>query len=119
MSNNAVDLYLEQSESFAVPILVHLRKLIHSAIPEIEESLKWKMPSFELDGKIICSMAGFKKHCVLRFWQGVLLNDPDGLLLEVGKSDMRHIGNFSSLEGLPSDAVIIEFLQQAAALIRE
>ena len=35
-----VDDYIAEAESFAQPILKHLRKLVHEADPKIEETLK-------------------------------------------------------------------------------
>lgn len=45
-----VDHYIEQSAEFARPILVHLRQLIHSCEPLVEEKIKWGMPFFEYKG---------------------------------------------------------------------
>ena len=115
MKDERIDVYIQESADFAIPILQQLRGLIHTAIPDIEETIKWQMPSFELNGKIVCSIAGYKKHCVLRFWQGSLLDDPQGILLQVGKTDMRHIGNITSLEDLPDEQILLAYLKNARA----
>lgn len=62
--------YIQQRSPFARPILRHLRTVIHAAAPGLEESIKWGMPSFLYQGKIVCGFAGFKAHCALWFWQG-------------------------------------------------
>ena len=68
-----VDAYLEKAAGFARPILRHLRKLVHEACPEAEETLKWGMPTFTYRGKILCGMAAFKQHCTFGFWhQGMV-----------------------------------------------
>ena len=36
-----VDAYIANSADFAKPILTHLRKLAHTASPQVEETLKW------------------------------------------------------------------------------
>jgi hypothetical protein len=41
-----VDAYIDGSADFAKPILKHIRKLVHSACPSVEESMKWQMPFF-------------------------------------------------------------------------
>lgn len=45
--NPRVDAYIANATDFAQPILTHLRAVVHSACPEIEETIKWRMPSFE------------------------------------------------------------------------
>lgn len=62
--------YIQQRAPFARPILRHLRKVIHEGAPGLEESIKWGMPSFLYQGRIVCVFAGFKAHCALWFWQG-------------------------------------------------
>ena len=39
--SKAIDDYIEKSAVFAKPILNHLRKLVHSACPDVEEKMKW------------------------------------------------------------------------------
>src|SRR5262245_18755655 len=55
-----VDAYIDKSNDFAKPILFHLRDLIHKACPDVTETLKWSMPSFEYRG-ILCGFAAFKQ----------------------------------------------------------
>jgi len=113
MNKDSVDSYIEGCKEFAQPILNHLRKLINDVIPEIDETIKWAMPSFDLNGKIVCSIAGYKKHCVLRFWKGSEINDSESILLPVGKTEMRHIGNISRLDQLPNDVVLKKYIKEA------
>lgn len=113
MKNEQVDNYIADCAPFAQPILSHLRELIHEAIPEIEEQIKWRMPSFEVDGKIVCSIAGFKKHCVLRFFKGIHMNDPENILLQIGKTEMCHIGNIQKLDELPENSTLLLYLKTA------
>ena len=61
-----IDAYILKSAAFAKPILNHLRKLVHAACPQIEETIKWGMPYFDYKG-MMCNMASFKNHCHLAF----------------------------------------------------
>ena len=70
-----VDDYIERSASFARPILKHLRRLVHTGCPQVEETIKWGFPHFEHQG-MLCSMAAFKQHCTFGFWKGALLARP-------------------------------------------
>lgn len=70
--DNPIDEYISKSADFAKPILMKLRALVHQSHPNIEESLKWGMPSFEYKGKLF-NMAAFKEHCSFGFWKGKLI----------------------------------------------
>ena len=68
-----VDAYIERAAPFAQPILKHLRGLVHKAVPDVEEAIKWGMPYFTLKGDPLCAMAGFKAHCAFGFWKAPLI----------------------------------------------
>src|ERR1041385_8201652 len=109
-----VDAYIEKAKPFAQPILKHLRKLVHQACPECEETIKWSFPCFDYKG-IFCSMASFTGHATFGFWKTALLKDPKGIL--DNKNDaMGSLGRITSLKDLPSDKVIIDFIKQAKKL---
>lgn len=113
-----VDAYIEKSQPFAKPILKKLRELIHKGNPEVEETIKWGMPSFDYKGPF-CSFAGFKQHAVFGFWKYKLINDPEGYLQEIsneGGDAMGNLGRITSLEDLPPDKAIIDFVKQAKKL---
>lgn len=113
-----IDVYIAKAEEFAKPILTHLRALVHAANPEIQETIKWGMPFYEYKGPC-CSMASFKKHVAFGFWKAKLLNDPDGHLGErsAQRGDaMGNLGRIDSLADLPSDDILIEFIEQACKL---
>lgn len=112
-----IDDYInKKAKPFAQPILNHLRNLIHSVIPEVEESVKWGMPFFDYKGPI-CNLASFKEHVSFGFWKANLLNDPKSFLQQTGEnSGMGNFGKITSLKDLPSDKIIIDFLLQAKKL---
>ena len=64
-----IDAYIAKSAPFARPILTKLRAAVHEACPEAEETIKWRMPFFLTDGKILCFMAAFKAHAGFGFWR--------------------------------------------------
>ena len=51
--NPKVDAYIAKSQPFAQPILSHIRELAHKACPDVEETIKWSMPFFELGGVVL------------------------------------------------------------------
>lgn len=65
----------EQWQNFLEPA----RDVLHST--ELEETVKWGVPTYTLDGKNILSLAGFKNHCAIWFHNGVFLKDKDKKLM--------------------------------------
>lgn len=113
-----VDDFIDSAASFASPILIHLRTLVHTACPDVEETIKWGMPHFMYKGTILCAMAAHSKHCSLWFWLGSLLKDPKGLLVtDPTKNSMGQLGRITSLKDLPADKELIQFIKQAMKLI--
>lgn len=108
-----VDLYIAASAEFAQPILSHLRKLVHTACPKAEETIKWGMPCFEYSGKMMCYMTSFKQHCVFGFYKGDVMADPHKALIIVGKTAMATFGRISHLSDLPTDKIIKEYIKEA------
>jgi len=110
-----VDQYINKANDFAKPILTHIRKVVHSACPEVEEDLKWGSPTFMYKG-IMCGMAAFKEHAVFGFWKASLMKDP--ILVENARSEvaMGHLGRISSKKDLPADKTITAWIKEAMQL---
>lgn len=111
-----VDIYIDNAAEFAKPILKHLRQLVHTACPEITETIKWSFPCFDYKG-IVCSMAAFKHHCTFGFWKTSILPDPNKIL-ETGsaKESMGALGRLKNLTDLPKDNILIRYIQNAVFL---
>jgi uncharacterized protein YdeI (YjbR/CyaY-like superfamily) len=110
-----IDSYIEKAQPFAKPVLKKLRELIHKGNPEVEETIKWGMPSFDYKGPF-CSFASFKQYAVFGFWKYQLINDPKGYLQEIsnkGGEAMGNLGRITSVEDLPPDKVMLDFIKQA------
>ncbi|KRA20478.1 YdeI/OmpD-associated family protein [Lysobacter sp. Root604] len=109
-----IDAYIAQAAEFARPILEQVRGVVHKACPEVEETLKWGMPSFVYRGRILCGMAAFKQHASFGFWQGANIVGPDG---RKGEEAMGQFGRLTRLADLPSKRELGGYVQQAMALI--
>jgi uncharacterized protein YdeI (YjbR/CyaY-like superfamily) len=106
-----VDAYIEKSADFAKPILKHLRKVVHAAVPDVEETMKWSMPHFDYKSEMMCGMAAFKAHCAFGFWKGSLvLGD------KAQRDSMGHLGRIESMEDLPSEKTLTGYIKKAARL---
>ena len=108
-----IDAYIAKAAPFAQPILEHVRERVHAAAPEAEETLKWSMPSFTIDGKILIGMAAFKQHAALNFWRGQELKGA-----EASRDAMGQFGKLTSVDDLPSDADLDALIRQAAVLAK-
>jgi uncharacterized protein YdeI (YjbR/CyaY-like superfamily) len=107
-----VDAYIRKAAPFAQPILKHLREVVHAACPQVTETLKWRMPSFEHHG-ILCGMAAFKQHCVFGFWKHELVLDGED---PKWREAMGSFGCIKSLKDLPSKAALARYVKKAALL---
>ncbi|HEY0670461.1 MAG TPA: YdeI/OmpD-associated family protein [Sphingobacteriaceae bacterium] len=110
-----IDAYILKSADFAKPVLNHLRHLIHESCPLIQETIKWGFPHFEYKGTI-CSMAGFKQHCVLSFWKASLMTDPYNLFQKIDKTAMGQLGQIKNVNELPSDDILKSYFREAYEL---
>src|SRR5437660_3121353 len=107
-----LDDYIAKSADFAKPILNHLRKLVHAACPEVEETMKWSFPHFDYKG-MMCSMASFKEHCAFGFWKQSLL-EADAFPAE--KTAMGSFGRLTSVKDLPNDKTMKKLIKDAVRL---
>ena len=113
-----VDAYIAKAQPFAKPILKHIRELVHSANPDVTETIKWGMPSFDYKGAYF-SIAAFNQHCAGGFWKYKLLKDPKGYLGErknQGGEAMGNLGRITSMKDLPPDKIMVDFFLQAKKL---
>lgn len=110
-----IDEYIGRSAPFAQPILRHLREVVHTACPEVEETMKWSFPHFSYKG-ILCSMASFKEHCAFGFWKGALILEQGG---DRAREAMGHFGRITSVEDLPADEVLTSYIHKAVRLNEE
>ena len=109
------DDYISKSNAFAVPILEHLRQLIHEECPDVEEAIKWGFPCFDYKG-FLCGMTSHKAHCSFLFWKGTLMKDPDGVLEIAGKTGMGHFGKIASIDELPDEKILRKYIREAMVL---
>jgi uncharacterized protein YdeI (YjbR/CyaY-like superfamily) len=114
-----IDAYIAKAADFAKPVLSHLRELVHTACPGVEETWKWSFPNFMYKGAIMCNMAAFKEHCAFGFWKASLMKDADKILENRDKEGMGHMGKIYSLKDLPKDSVLKKYIKEAMKLNEE
>ena len=101
-----IDAYIDKAQPFAQDILRHLRGLVHQAVPDTEEAIKWGMPHFTINGKNLAGMAAFKAHASFGIWPTL---EEDAPAKE--REGMGSFGKLTSIADLPTEAQIIEQLR--------
>ncbi len=81
-----VTAYIEGQDYFKEE-LSELRVLLLKT--ELEESMKWGMPTYCIQNKNILGMAAFKHHFCIWFHQGALINDKHNLLINAQEGKTR------------------------------
>jgi uncharacterized protein YdeI (YjbR/CyaY-like superfamily) len=110
--DSRIDNYIAGAATFARPILRHFRRLVHEACPKVEETMKWRMPHFDYEGRVICGMAAFKQHCAINFWNS-------DLVFAAGEGTAGAMGDFgrvTKLSDLPPDEQMRRYIRKAVEL---
>jgi uncharacterized protein YdeI (YjbR/CyaY-like superfamily) len=110
-----VDAYLEACEQWPREIRA-LRPLLLAA--GLDEGIKWGKPCYSHVDANVAIVQGFSDNLALMFFKGILLDDPAGVLEEVGPNShaARRI-MFTSVEDVETQAdVITAYVEQAIAV---
>jgi uncharacterized protein YdeI (YjbR/CyaY-like superfamily) len=102
-----VDAYIQRAAPFARPLLEQLRRDLHAASPDLDESIRWGMPAFLHGGRLVAMLAAFKAHASFGFWRA---NEA-----ATAREGMGQFGRLTSLHDLPGAALIAEGVRAAIA----
>ncbi|NOW44247.1 uncharacterized protein YdeI (YjbR/CyaY-like superfamily) [Novosphingobium sp. SG751A] len=108
-----IDAYIAAAPDFARPILTHLRRAVHEAVPGLGETIKWSMPHFTLNGKNLAGMAAFKAHCAF------VIHGAGRQGAEEGRRDdgLGAYGKIASMDDLPdADTFRMRLVEAAQGL---
>ncbi|MFC7002566.1 DUF1801 domain-containing protein [Pseudobowmanella zhangzhouensis] len=94
LMDEAIVNYLNKHANWPQLALAHNLLLAHG----FSAAIKWNAPVYMLDGKNLVGLGGFKQHCAVWFFNGVLLNDPQNRLLNAqeGKTQTLRQWRFSA-----------------------
>ncbi len=117
MPNPKVNFYFEKDRSWA-PEQRRLRDIALSS--GLIEDLKWGHPCYTLQGTNVMLIHAFKDYCALLFHKGVLIPDPDALLIQQTDNvqSARQL-RFTSLAQIERMAPTIAAYIQAAIKVEE
>lgn len=95
--------------------LARVRALIHQAVPEVIEEVKWRgVPVWSHDG-IICTGETYKAYVKLTFAKGAALDDPAGLFNSSLDGNVRRAIDIP--QGAALDEAAFKALVSAAAAL--
>lgn len=87
----------------------------------LKEEVKWGAPCYTFEGKNVAMISALKDACVLGFFKGTLIKDPENLLKSPGpNSHEARQFKFTSLEEIESThAYILACIKQAIEIERK
>jgi len=119
-----VDLFLDGFSPLHREIAERLRRTIHRTIPEATERVRvgWRVVGFDLPRRrrppaFFAWVFPEREHVHLGFPQGVLIDDPEGLMDGAGITKRARWLTYTSVEDI--DETVAERLIRAAAGIAE
>jgi uncharacterized protein YdeI (YjbR/CyaY-like superfamily) len=77
--NPKVDAFLEKASRWSGE-LDQLRAIVLDC--ELTEELKWGVPCYTYQDRNVVLIHGFKEYCALLFFNGALMKDPKGILIQ-------------------------------------
>lgn len=111
--SGAVDQYISKQREWQVE-LEFLRSILLTL--EIEETVKWGVPTYTVNGKNVVGLGAFKSYVGLWFFQGALLADKSGLLVNAqeGKTKAMRQLRFNSIDEIDR-ATVEKYVKEAIA----
>lgn len=112
-ASKKIDEAFDKFTGFQQKYCIHLRALVHHALPDVKEDWKWG-PNFNVNG-MVCGIWGFKNHVKLVFFKGTMMRDKYKLFNDIPDNRGSRSINFSEEDKI-DDKKIIEYLKEAAEL---
>jgi hypothetical protein len=111
--NPKVDDYLAQLKQWQDE-LTHMRRIALGS--GLTEEIKWGQPCYMFGKTNVVILQGFKKYCAFLFFKGVLMDDPNGILVKTGENTEvgRQIRFNSVAEILEIEDVLKAYILHAA-----
>lgn len=113
-----IDARIEELGDWRGDTLARVRELVHQAAPGVTEEWKWRgVPTWYVDGRLICTGETYKDKVKVTFQHGARLDDPKGLFNASLDGNQRRAIDLS--EGDELDAAGFEALVKAAVAANE
>jgi hypothetical protein len=106
-----VDAYLDALPDWQREICSRVRDLVHSADPDVEETIKRTVqPYFVLDGNI-CALLATKDHVNVFLYDGAMVPDPEGIITAGHDNKTARTVAFRKDEAINERALVTMFRQ--------
>ncbi len=114
MRNNEVDHVLSHLKKWREE-LFYLREL--ALTTGLEETIKWGMPTYTLNGANVFILSDFKEYFTINFFKGIVLKDPQQILTTHGDNQQssRVIKMTSLAQVKDLTLIILDFMKEAIA----
>ncbi len=99
-----VDVFINKHDKWSVGLNT-IRKLLLET--ELEESIKWGMPTYRLNGKNVISFSGFQNHFGIWFHNGSFLKDKLGVLENAQKGKTKGMRHLKYTDNISIDEEIV------------
>jgi uncharacterized protein YdeI (YjbR/CyaY-like superfamily) len=115
--NPKVDVFLSKAKKWR-PEMEKLRMILLDC--QLGEELKWGKPCYMFQESNVIVIQGFKAYCALLFFKGVLLKDPNGILVKTGANTRvgRQIRFTDARKIVEMAPVLKTYIQQAIEVER-
>ncbi len=102
---SSIEEYIEVNTHYAEALTL-LRGLLNST--ELTETLKWNAPVYTINGKNVIGLGAFKNHFCLWFFNGVFLNDAQGLLINAQEEKTKALRQmrFESIDDIDRNTIL-------------
>lgn len=110
-SYKTVDEYILNAHT-GKEILLVLRDLLKTTV--LEETIKWGSPVYTFNRQNVAGMAAFKSYCGIWFFQGALLKDKAGVLMNAqeDRTKAQRQWRFTSVDEI-DDQLLLEYVNEA------
>ena len=106
-----IDAYIEKQESWKKE-LTTLRSIFLQT--EMTETVKWGMPTYQVNGKNVAGFSGFKEHYGIWFFQGVFLKDAAKKLMNAQEGKTHAMRQWRFVKGDKIDKkLVLSYLKEA------
>ncbi|RMH63593.1 MAG: hypothetical protein D6677_06775 [Calditrichaeota bacterium] len=116
--SKSVEAYIAKKESWRMELEYLRGMLLNSGL---EETIKWGAPVYMINEKNVVGLAAFKDYTAIWFFQGGLLKDEAGKLVNAqeGKTKALRQWRFKNIQEMKQDTELIKaYLQEATANAR-
>jgi uncharacterized protein YdeI (YjbR/CyaY-like superfamily) len=85
---------------------------------DLTEDIKWGKPCYGVNGTNLFVIQGFKEYFALLFFKGILLKDPDNILVKTGENTRvgRQVRFQNVQQIIELESVLKEYIHQAIEL---